>query len=126
MSRHDDVGRSHLCLVPALAGLSLLLAGCTTWVKPGADDAMRDAAENHCKAVSYATLPPNLVTSRSLGGPTYGLKSKCEKNSDGEPCRKVDGKYTPVQKTQTDVNADGRDAVFSDCMRSNGWIEQQN
>jgi hypothetical protein len=112
--------------VPAATGFCLLLAGCTTWVKPGADDAMRDAAETHCKAVSYATLPPNIVTSRSLAGPTYGLKSKCEQNSNGAPCRKVDGRYTPVQTTHSDVNSEGRDAIFSDCMHSDGWIEQQN
>ncbi len=87
---------------------------------------MRDAARSHCKAVSYAMLPPNIVTSRSLDGPTYALRSKCKKNSDGAPCRKVDGKYTPVEKTRTDVNSDGRNAVFSDCMRSNGWTERQN
>jgi hypothetical protein len=126
MRRDDGMRPRTVWLAPAVAGLCLLLGGCTTWVKPGADDAMREAAETHCKAVSYSALPPNIVTSTSLSGPTYGLKSKCEKNSDGAPCRKVDGKYTPEQKTHTDVNADGRDTIFSDCMRRNGWIEQQN
>ena len=75
----------------AAAASCIMLTGCTTWVKPGANAAMLDAAETHCTAVSYATLPANIQTTSSTGGPTYGELKKCEKNSNGGECRKING-----------------------------------
>ena len=108
----------------AAAASCIMLTGCTTWVKPGANAAMLDAAETHCTAVSYATLPANIQTTSSTGGPTYGELKKCEKNSNGGECRKINGRFTAVQKVTSDTNSQGRDAVFRDCMMSNGWTGQ--
>lgn len=107
-----------LCLTLAACGV---LGGCTTWVKPGADDAARERAETHCKAVAHAQLPANPYTSVSLGA-SYSERKKCEKNSfDG--CVKRDGRYYSVSKTKEDANSAGRESIFRDCMFQNGWSE---
>jgi hypothetical protein len=112
------------CAAPAAFGLVLgLAAGCTTWVKPGADPAMLDAAETHCRAAAYSALPPNMVTTHSNGA-DYAELGKCEKNNAGATCKKINGRYTAVNKVTNDVNENGRDAVFRSCMLSGGWSEQ--
>ncbi|GAB0114713.1 hypothetical protein [Acidisoma sp. C75] len=108
-----------------LASLALiacgLLAGCTTWEKPGASEADRDAAETHCQAVSHMVLPPNLYTTYSRGA-SYSDRKKCEKNSFNG-CVKRGGRYYAIQESTTDANSDGRDSVFRDCMYQGGWRE---
>lgn len=109
---------------PGLGLLCLLtlLAGCTNWVKPGADDAALDTAETHCKAVSYAQLPAQMQTS-TMRGASYSDRKKCEKNSLNG-CTKSDGRYYAIIKTSSDTNSEGRDAIFRDCMYSLGWREE--
>jgi hypothetical protein len=101
-----------LCLLP-------VLAGCTTWVKPGADEAAADAAQTHCKAVSYGTLPAQMQSS-TMRGASYADRKKCEKNSSNG-CIKSGDRYYAVIKTSSDANSEGRDAIFRDCMYQGGW-----
>lgn len=102
--------------------LALPLAACTTWVKPGAGPAALDAATTHCRAVAYATLPANMVTTTSRGA-SYDDRKKCEwYNSSG--CIKSGDQYYAVNKTTTDTNSSGRSAIFRDCMYQDGWREQ--
>ena len=106
----------------AIAALCLLLAGCTNWVKPGANPAMLDTATTRCKAASFAQLPSNPVTQKMTGS-TYSSRKKCEKNETN--CKKIDGRYTSVTHVTSDANEDGRDAIFRDCMYSDGWRPEQ-
>jgi len=104
-----------ICLAP-------LLAGCTTWVKPGADEAALDAAQTHCKAVSYAQMPAQMQQS-TMRGASYGERKKCEKNSVNG-CVKSGDRYYAIIKTSRDANTEGRDAIFRDCMYQGGWREE--
>lgn len=104
------------------ASLLPALAGCTTWVKPGADAAAVEAAQTHCKAVSYGTLPAQMQTS-TMRGASYADRKKCEKNS-ANGCTKSGDRYYAIIKTSSDVNSEGRDAIFRDCMYQAGWREE--
>lgn len=104
-----------LCLAP-------LLAGCTTWVKPGAGEAALDAAQTHCKAVSYTQMPAKMQQS-TMRGASYGERKKCEKNSING-CVKSGDRYYAIIKTSSDTNSEGRDAIFRDCMYQGGWREE--
>lgn len=109
---------SPVCACVTLS-VSLLLGGCTTWVKPGAGPAELNMATTHCEAVSYATLPSNTVTQTHLGA-SYSDRKKCEKNSSNG-CVKKDGRYYAVIRTTDDTNSYGRSTIFRDCMMQNGW-----
>jgi hypothetical protein len=111
-SRHRGRALLALCLLP-------VLAGCTTWVKPGADEAAADAAQTHCKAVSYGTLPAQIQNSTTRGA-SYSDRKKCEKNS-ANGCVKSGDRYYAIIKTSSDANSEGRDAIFRDCMYQSGW-----
>jgi hypothetical protein len=104
------------------AMLCLMLAGCTTWVKPGASPDALDLATSQCKAASYQQLPANLST-QVTNGATYADRKKCEKNEIGS-CIKVHGRYTAQTSSTTDSNQEGRESIFRACMMSSGWREQ--
>ncbi len=106
-------------LTPALC---IVLAACTTWIKPGADEASLDAATTHCKAVSYSQMPARPTTTTSRGA-SYSERKKCEKNSLNG-CSKIDGRYYENVSITTDTNSSGRDAIFRDCMYQGGWREE--
>jgi hypothetical protein len=111
-------GARHTSLALIACGL---LAGCTTWAKPGASDAALERAETHCRAVSHAQLPANPYTTYSRGA-SYSDRKKCEKNNSGD-CRKHNGRWYAETRTTHDANSSGREDIFRDCMFQGGWSE---
>ena len=101
------------------------LAGCTTWVRPGATPGMRDAAIARCEAVGYANIPPNMVSYQSGGGYTTPRERRCRTDGNGvERCTTTGGDHRPPTYSTRDTNKPARDAIFRDCMYQDGWHEE--
>ncbi|MCK8787521.1 hypothetical protein M0638_24420 [Roseomonas sp. NAR14] len=108
-----------------LAMILPALPGCTSWVRPGATPAMRDAAIARCEAVGYANIPPNMVSYQSGGGYTTPRERRCRTDGNGvERCTTTGGEYRPPTYSTRDTNKPAREAIFRDCMYRDGWHEE--
>ncbi len=100
------------------------LSGCTTWVKPGTTDAMRDAQLARCRSVSYRQAPSAPVTVMTDAGGWKPAEENCWKDHGVKKCETTDAHYEPPTYATQDANDDARDAFFDECMFNAGWTKQ--
>jgi hypothetical protein len=107
-----------------MVGLCLVLAGCTTWVKPGATEAMRDAQMARCEAAAYRQAPSAPVVVMVDSGGFRPPERSCWRQRGQTVCRITPGYFAgPTYGTQ-DANGAARDAFFQDCMFRDGWTQE--
>lgn len=103
-----------------LAGLT----GCTTWVKPGATPAQRDAALSRCEANAYRQAPAAPITVMTDAGGWKEGDKVCRTVDGQRVCTRQPPRFQGPRYSTQDANEDARDAFVADCMFSQGWTRQ--
>lgn len=111
-------------LAPLVAAV-LLLASCTTWVKPGATELDRDRDSNACELQSYNNYPPRLrqilVEPAHWDPPT----EECHTDKKGrQRCVRTGGGWQPARYGTADENDAPRRTAFEACMYKYGWQKE--
>lgn len=104
--------------------LPLVLAGCTTWVKPGATLEERDIVIAKCRAYAYQRVTPNIATVMTSPGGYRPGEQRCTTRDGNTVCRWIEGYYVPPSYSTQDMNDAARDAAIDDCMYTNGWHKE--
>ncbi len=102
----------------------LLLAGCVTYVRPGATPAMRDSDLGQCQSLAYRRAPPELQT--EMVSPAYVTPPAewCRRHHHHELCRYEPGYYVPPEYANVDVNDAARNARIDACMSGRGYVKK--
>lgn len=110
-------------LLPAL----LVLAGCTTWTKPGATQYEFDRDSSQCQAQAYQQFPVRMVADYNpllQQAPSYN--TQCQAIGDFTNCQTQPSINSMSQfHTEHDINIDGRNSAYQACMYGLGWHQQR-
>ncbi|WP_342239602.1 hypothetical protein [Inquilinus sp. OTU3971] len=110
-----------------MATLALLtLAGCTTWVRPGATPEQADAALTLCRARSIGQLPPDMVTVMTSEGHYTDTKEKCKERHGNFSCKTTGGTYVQPNYETRDQNDAPRETLIDACMIKGGWTKKSD
>ncbi|HWL83138.1 MAG TPA: hypothetical protein VNR89_19485 [Roseomonas sp.] len=103
----------------ACCALALLLAGCATWVKPGATEADGKAVLAQCRARAEAELPALRRT--EIQRPGYWVPSRTECGPRQTGCSTSSSYFQPPVYRDYDPNGALRETVIETCMQDQGW-----
>ncbi|WP_150119695.1 hypothetical protein [Collimonas pratensis] len=102
--------------------ISLLIAGCTTWVKQGVSDYDRDVDLASCTAIGYDRFRSEIITYKVRDSYYEPIVTTCKTDKDDkEKCTTKGGVWHPSEYSSYDAQGGTRSAFVEDCMYHKGY-----